>query len=87
MEERIARLEGAFGQWKELAGGIDRRLDRIEQTIETRFSSVELRFGQIDQSFAQIEACFSQMDQKFVWLTGVVVGTWITTMLTVLFHH
>lgn len=66
MEGRVARLEGAFAQFNERLGGIERRLDRIEQTMDTRFG---------------------QMDQKLIWLTGIVVGTWITTILTVLFHH
>ena len=66
MEGRVARLEGAFAQFNERLGGIERGLDRIEQTVETRFA---------------------QIDQKFTWLTGIVVGTWITTILTVLFHH
>jgi tetrahydromethanopterin S-methyltransferase subunit G len=45
---------------------VDRRLDRLETTLETRFGA---------------------MDQRFNWLTGIVVGTWITTILTVLFRH
>lgn len=30
---------------------------------------------------------FDQVDRRFKSLTGIVAGTWITTMLTVVFHH
>lgn len=80
MEGRIARLEGAFEQTNERLGGIERRLDRIEDGLG-------LRFAHIDDRFAQMELRFGQIDQKFMWVIGIVVGTWITTILTVLFHH
>jgi hypothetical protein len=59
MEGRIARLEGAFEQTNERLAGIERRLYRIEHTL----------------------------DLKFMWVIGIVVGTWITTILAVLFHR
>jgi len=30
---------------------------------------------------------FATIDQRFNWLIGIVVGTWITTILTILFHR
>ena len=66
MEQRIARLEGAYEQISDRLNGIDGRLAGIEHTIETRFA---------------------QVDQRFMWQTGIIVGTWITTILTILFHH
>lgn len=80
MEERIARLEGINEQIRDRLNSIDAHLDGIRHTIDTRFAQTEGRFG-------QIEARFSQIDNRFMWLTGVVIGTWITTMLTILFHH
>lgn len=59
LDARMARLEGAFEQVGERLNSIDRRLDRLEQSSESRFT----------------------------WLVGIIVGTWITTILTFLFHH
>jgi hypothetical protein len=57
----------------ERPGGIDRRLDGIDR----RFDSWEHLMG----------LRFDQVDRRFKSLTGIVAGTWITTMLTVVFHH
>lgn len=69
LEARLAHVEGAFVQVGERLNSIDRRLDTLEHTMESRFSQVDARFN---------------------WLTGMVLGTWITTILTivtVLVHH
>lgn len=73
MEARMARLEGAYEQISERLSGIDRRLDGFEQKVESRF--------------AQLDQRFIQFDQKFMWLIGLVVTSWITTLSAVLFHH
>ena len=62
----MARVEGAFEQVTERLNSMDRRLDRIETTMESRFGLV---------------------DQRLNWVIGIVVSTWITTVLTVLFHR
>jgi len=80
MEERIARLEGINEQ-------ICDRLNSIERAINSRFDQMEARFGQIEGRFAQIDGRFAQIDNRFMWLTGIVIGTLITTILTILFHH
>ncbi|MBV8725548.1 MAG: hypothetical protein JO350_09470 [Candidatus Eremiobacteraeota bacterium] len=87
MEERTARLEGINEQIRDRLNSLDLRLDSLERTLEVRFDRIEGRFGQIDGRFAQIEGRFTQIDQRFMWLTGLVLGTWITTILTILFHH
>jgi len=76
MEERTARLEGINEQIR----------DRLN-SIDGRFPQIDARFAQIEARFAQIDARFAQMDNRFIWLTGTVIGTWITTILTILFHH
>ena len=45
----------------------------LEAMLESRFGTIEGRFGIIDQ--------------RFNWLIGIMVATWITTILTVLFHR
>lgn len=87
MEERIARLEGVNEQIRDRLNGMDVRLNGIDTRLTAIESMIDRRFGQIDVRFGQIEARFSQIDSRFMWLTGIVVGTWITTILTILFHH
>lgn len=73
MEIRLARLEGAYEQ-------IDRRLDDLRESMNRGFASA-------DQRFAGIEQRFTAMDQKLTWIVGLIVATWTTTILTILFHH
>jgi len=70
LEARLAHLEGAFLQ-------VDRRLETIERTMESRFTQVETR----------LESRFSMIDQRFNWLIGIVMASWISTIVTMLFHH
>ena len=84
VEVRLARLEGIVEQIGERLNGIERRLDSLEHTMNARFAQVEARFAQLEQSIA---ARFAVVDQRFMWLTGIMIGTWITTILTILFHH
>jgi tetrahydromethanopterin S-methyltransferase subunit G len=73
MEARMARFEGAYEQISDRLSGIDRRLDSFEQRVESRFAQMHQRFGQIDQ--------------KFMWVIGLIVTSWLTTISAVLFHH
>ena len=73
LEARMAHIEGAFGQVNERLGGLDRQLDGIDRRLDSFEHLTALRFDQIDR--------------RFNWLIGVVVGTWVTTILTILFHH
>jgi tetrahydromethanopterin S-methyltransferase subunit G len=73
LDARMAHIEGGFGQLNERLGGIERRLDGIDRRLDSSEHLTALRFDQVDR--------------RFTGLTGIVVGTWITTILTVLFHH
>ncbi len=73
MEIRLARLEGAYEQ-------IDRRLDDLRESMNRGFSATDQRFAGIDQRFAA-------MDQKLIWIVGLIIATWTTTILTILFHR
>lgn len=72
-EARLANLEGAFGQVNERLSSIDRRLDGVDRRLDSFEHLTALRFDAVDR--------------RFNWLTGIVVGTWATTILTILFHH
>ena len=94
-EPRLARLEGAYEQ-------IDRRLGDLASHVDAGFAQMESRFAQVDARldarFGQIDARFGQVDGRIGALerkvdtaqwrfTALVVGTWATTILTILFHH
>jgi hypothetical protein len=79
-EARLAHLEGAFLQ-------VDRRLESFERMVSVRFGEVDARFNQIESRFNQMETRFSIIDQRFNWLIGIVVASWLSTVVTVLFHR
>jgi tetrahydromethanopterin S-methyltransferase subunit G len=62
-------------------------LEGVVQQVGERLNSIDRRLDSMDGRFAQVDARFAQIDTRFNWLTGIVVGTWITTILTILFHH
>ncbi|MBV8197855.1 MAG: hypothetical protein JO263_06955 [Candidatus Eremiobacteraeota bacterium] len=83
MEERVGRLEGINEQIRDRLNSIDGRFEQIDR----RFEQIDRRFESIDRRFDGMELRFDRIDQRFMWLTGVLIGTWITTILTILFHH
>ncbi|MBV8425439.1 MAG: hypothetical protein JO349_09610 [Candidatus Eremiobacteraeota bacterium] len=58
----------------------DVRMTRLEGAVE----HVNQTLDRID---LRLDSIFALLDQKFNWLIGIVLGTWIVTMLTILFHH
>jgi len=63
---------------------LDRRLADLRDDMDQRF--FDLR-QYLDQRFGAIDQRFKANDQRFMWLAALVVSTWITTILTVLFHR
>jgi tetrahydromethanopterin S-methyltransferase subunit G len=55
--------------------------------VEGAFDQVNERLGSIERRLDTIDFRFNHVDSRFNWLTGIVVGTWVTTILTILFHH
>jgi tetrahydromethanopterin S-methyltransferase subunit G len=49
-----------------------------------RLTGIDGRIADLEN---RMETRFGQIDQRFMWLTGIVIGTWITTILTILFHR
>jgi hypothetical protein len=60
------------------------RLAGSYEQIRDRLNGIDTRLASMDHT---IDAFRNQVDQRFTWLTGIVIGTWITTILTILFHH
>ncbi len=52
---------------------VDRRLESLDRMTVSRFDQQEGRFNQIDQ--------------RFNWLIGIVMTSWISTILTILLHR
>ncbi|MBV8343807.1 MAG: hypothetical protein JO190_02310 [Candidatus Eremiobacteraeota bacterium] len=77
LETRMAHVEGAFLQ-------VDRRLESLERTMTARFADVT---SHMESRFNQVDSRFSLVDQRFNWLTGIVIASWLSTIVTVLFHH
>lgn len=77
MEIRIASLEGSYHQVSDRLNSIDRRLDGFEQKMEARFNAVDLRFQSVD----------SKIDGLQWRMTALILGTWISVMASIFFHH
>lgn len=83
----MSRLEGAYEQ-------IDRRLGDLHADLDglrAEFGGLRAEFGGLRAEFGGLRAEFGglrhDMERRFLWFTGVVVGTWITTIMTILFHR
>lgn len=91
-EPRVSRLEGAFEQIADRLNSMDGRIERLEAKIDTKIDAlrgaVEGRFERLE---AKVDGRFAQTDRKIdngQWrLTALILGTWATTILTVLFHR
>ena len=42
---------------------------------------------EMNQRFMQIDHRFGQIDQRFAWVIGLIVTSWVTTILAALVHH
>lgn len=52
--------------------------------VSERLNSIDRRLEGVDRRF---DLLGQRLDVRFNWLTGIVIGTWITTILAVLFYH
>lgn len=88
LDVRIASLEGSYRQVSDRLNSIDRRLDGFEQKVEARFTALEQK---IDGRFNSVDFRFAAMDSKIdglQWrMAALIVGTWISVIATILFHH
>lgn len=57
------------------------------QPMEARIAHLEGTFAQVSERLNSIDRRLDGFDQRFNWLIGIVVGTWITTILTIIFHR
>jgi len=57
------------------------------QALEARMSRVEGILEQVDKRLDNIDRRLEGFDARFNWVIGTIVGTWITTILAILFHR
>lgn len=57
------------------------------QSLEGRMAHVKGAFDQVNERLGSIERRLDSIDSRFNWLAGIVVSSWVTTILTILFHR
>ncbi len=67
----------------------DRRLDRLEQRMESRFEHVEQRFNHVDERFDEMTERFNRLEDRFdayirgtMQMTIVMIGALIGFLAT-----
>ena len=70
--------------WEPRLARLEGSFEQIDRRLGDLASSVDTRFAQVDTRLAALEKKVDGLGWKLVTL---IVGTWITTMLAVLFHH
>lgn len=86
LEERTAKVEGILEQ-------MDKRLDRVEIAIvdlknefksdmEKLETSLKSDISKVDNRIEKLEA---KTDSQFKWLVGIIIATWITAILIIIF--
>lgn len=95
LESRMAYLEGAFEQIGQTLATMHRRFESIDrrfESIDRRFESIDRRFDVLDHKIElRFDTLFNaldrKIDQRFTWTIGVVLSTWLTTILAVFLRH
>jgi hypothetical protein len=52
--------------------------------LEGAYEQISFRLNSIDRRLESVRQSIAVFQWRVVW---VIVGTWITTLLTVIFHH
>jgi hypothetical protein len=76
-ESRMARLEGAYEQVSQRLMNIDPRFDAVDRKIDLLRDALDKK----------IEALDAKIGQRFMRTVGVVVTTWLTTIVSIYLHH
>jgi len=73
----MAHLEGAYDQVNRRLAGFDLRFDAVDRKIESLRSDLAEKIDSLD----------GRVDQRFMWTIGVVLSTWLATILAIFFHR
>ncbi len=70
---------------------LEARIDESDHRTASRFDHADLALHAAEQRvairFDRIDRRFEGVERRSNWLTGIMVGTWATTLLTILFHR
>ncbi|MGC2130683.1 MAG: hypothetical protein WA629_11375 [Candidatus Aquilonibacter sp.] len=78
LEVRMAHLEGAFEQ-------LDKRIENLERKVDGMRDVLDAKIDAVRES---LNAKFDTKIDGLQWrMTALIIGTWVTTMLAVLFHR
>jgi predicted RNase H-like nuclease (RuvC/YqgF family) len=78
LEVRMAHLEGGFEQLGKRIENLERKVDSMRDVLDAKIDAVR----------DSLNAKFDTKIDGLQWrMTALIIGTWITTMLAVLFHH
>jgi hypothetical protein len=87
----MARLEGAYEQVSQRLMNIDprfdaldRKIDLLRNALDTRIDALDTRISGLDTKINTLDA---KNDQRFMWMAGIVVTTWVTTIASIYLHH
>ena len=74
----MAHLEGGFEQLGKRIENLERKVDSMRDVLDAKIDAVR----------DSLNAKFDTKIDGLQWrMTALIIGTWITTMLAVLFHH
>jgi len=52
-----------------------------------RLASIDMRIDALDRKIdSRFDALDDKMIRRFLWTIGIVLSTWLTTIVTILFH-
>lgn len=78
LEERVAYLEGRFGEHMQSTVALRDDIAVLRGDISRRFEQVDKRFDSIDGRFDRTDRRLDSMDSKierhFTWLVGLQMG-------------
>ena len=90
IENRMARLEGAYDQVSQRLMNIDPRFDGFDRKIDLRFDALDKKIDALEAKIdaleakvdAKVAALDAKIDQRFMWTVGIIVSTWLTSIGT-----
>jgi len=57
------------------------------QTLDARMGGIEARMARVEGVLEQVDKRVDSIDRRFNWVIGLIVTSWMTTILTILFHR
>ena len=73
----IRQIDGRLSRLDEKANGLESRLSRLEGLVE----QMDRRLTNLEQTMRQMMESQSSAQR---WIIGIILGTWLTTILTIL---